>query len=69
VKDAVAVAAFLILGAFSLLGGLMNWDFFMKNYRARPLVSLFGRGWARIFYILLGLSLILISIFGMISVG
>jgi hypothetical protein len=41
-------------GIFAVLGGLMDWNFFMSNRRARKFVWLFGRGGARFFYGILG---------------
>ncbi len=54
-------------GVFSILGGVFGWDFFINNGKAKPFVYLFGRTGARLFYVLLGL---LIVVFGtMITMG
>ncbi|HEV8321267.1 MAG TPA: immunity 17 family protein [Myxococcota bacterium] len=45
-------------GAFSLLGAWYDWDFFFNSRRAWLFVTLFGRTGARVFYALVGLSLI-----------
>ncbi|GIK63657.1 MAG: hypothetical protein BroJett018_14510 [Chloroflexota bacterium] len=52
---------FLLLfgaGAFTIVGAVMDWNWFMNSRRARFFVAIFGRLGARIFYILLGLFII-----------
>ena len=49
--------ALITVGAFSALGGVMNWEWFMNNRRARFVVSVLGRSGARGFYVLLGLAI------------
>lgn len=52
---------FLLLfgaGAFTIVGAVMDWNWFMNSRRARFFVAIFGRMGARIFYILLGLFII-----------
>jgi len=44
-------------GLFSLAGALLDWEWFMTNYKAAVLVRILGRSRARLFYALLGLSL------------
>ena len=54
------IVAFLLGGgAFSLMGGLMDWDFFISNRRARLPLAKFGRKGARIFYGIIGVLLML----------
>ena len=48
----------ILAGAFSLLGGILNWDWFMTGRRAQLIVKLFKRTGARVFYGLLGIVLI-----------
>ena len=58
---------FVLVGLFSILGAVKNWDFFMNNRKAYIWVKLFGRNGARIFYGILGF---VIAIIGLgISVG
>lgn len=52
---------FLLLfgaGVFTIVGAVMDWNWFMNSRRARFFVAIFGRMGARIFYILLGLFII-----------
>lgn len=42
-------------GLFSVLGGALNWDFFINAPKARFFVETLGRGGARAFYVVLGL--------------
>ena len=50
------------VGAFSMAGGIYNWDWFMNNRRARFIVKIFTRKGARIFYGSLGLILVVAGI-------
>jgi small neutral amino acid transporter SnatA (MarC family) len=52
-------ASIIILGAgiFSILGAVMNWDWFIESRKARLFVKLFGRTGCRIFYGILGILL------------
>jgi hypothetical protein len=61
------LTAFLIVlvGAFTISGGLFNWNWFMLSRRARLIVRILGRGGARIFYVILGA---VISVFGLFTV-
>lgn len=53
------IVGFLLVGGlFSILGGWMDWDFFMENRKAKRLVALIGRKGARIFYGALGAALV-----------
>jgi hypothetical protein len=48
----------LCAGVFTVLGAVMDWDFFMNNRRAKLFVSLFGRQGARVVYVILGVFLV-----------
>lgn len=50
--------ALIAAGAFSVCGAWMDWDFFMNSRKARLFVNLFGRGGARVFYGLLGATIL-----------
>ncbi|MGC1376232.1 MAG: immunity 17 family protein [Anaerolineales bacterium] len=51
-----------LLGIFSIACGLLKWDWFMDDYKARIFVKLLGRDGARIFYILLGVALAILAV-------
>lgn len=55
------------VGLFSVLAGVFNWDFFFNSRKARLWIRLFGRGGARIFYILLGILIIVLGIFSQVG--
>lgn len=44
----------IVAGIFSMIGALANWNFFFNDPKAKPIVSIFGRQGARIFYIIVG---------------
>ena len=44
------------VGLFTLAGAIFNWDWYMNNRRARPIVWLIGRTGDRVFYFLIGLG-------------
>lgn len=54
------------IGAFSLAGAVMDWDWFMNSSRAAFFVKIMGRKGARIFYGLLGAALVGFAIYGAI---
>jgi len=49
---------FILIGVFSAVGGIMDWDWFIDNYRSRTMVNALGRRGARIFYVLVGIATI-----------
>ena len=48
---------------FCIICAALDFDWFMNSNKAKIFVELFGRDGARIFYILLGLFLLVVSIF------
>ena len=52
----------IAIGLFSLAGGLFNWGWFMQTRRARAMVRTMGPKWARAFYMLLGIVVIVFGI-------
>jgi len=59
----VSGTVFLLIGLFSALASLLNWDFFFEHPKARVFVFLFGgRLGARIFYALLGTALLTLGV-------
>ena len=64
----IAVGLIIIAcGAFSICGGVFGWEWFMNNYKAKPLVAIFGRKGARIFYGILGGFIIVLGVLAMIG--
>lgn len=63
----VTVILLVAVGLFSVLAGVFNWDFFFNSRKARLWIRLFGRGGARIFYILLGVLIIVLGIFSQVG--
>lgn len=52
---------FAAIGLFSLMGAVLNWDWYFNNRRARGVVAIFGRNGARIFYGILGVFIMAIG--------
>ncbi len=52
---------FIGAGLFSIIGAVLDKDWFMDNRKARPFVKLLTRNGARIFYIALGVVIAVIG--------
>ncbi|MBA3868352.1 MAG: immunity 17 family protein [Anaerolineae bacterium] len=52
----------IVIGLFSIVAGILDWDWFMNNWRARFFVNVFGRNGARAFYIGLGIFIIAVAL-------
>ena len=61
-------SVFVLVGIFSLVASLMNWDWFFTAQNSRFLVNQFGRQWARVCYAVLGGVMIFIGIYFFIAV-
>ena len=59
---------FMAAGLFSIVCALFDWDWFMTARRVRFVVRVFGRNGARIFYVLLGLGIMVFGALGMMGV-
>ena len=54
---------FMILGGiFSFCGGFFGWGFFVNSYKFKGFQKLFGEQGARIFYMILGVFIILVGL-------
>lgn len=42
------------IGGFALVGGIMNWNWYMNHRKAHFMTKLLGQNGARLFYIILG---------------
>ncbi len=49
-------------GLFAIVSAALDWDWFMNHRKARFFVRQFGRENARIFYVLLGTSTLVLGI-------
>jgi hypothetical protein len=54
-------------GLFCAAGGIFNWEWFMNHRKARFICAMLTRTGARIFYVLLGLGLVVLGT--LITVG
>lgn len=52
------------MGMFSILGAILDWNWFFESRKSAIFVRLFGRNGARIFYIVLGLFIIIAGTIG-----
>jgi hypothetical protein len=54
----------ILVGLFSLAGGVFDWDWFMNNRRAVLMARILGgRRNARIFYVILGIGVTVLGIY------
>lgn len=51
----------LLAGLFSIIAAALNLNFFMESRKARLFVKLFTRNGARIFYVILGIVVIVLG--------
>lgn len=58
------IAKILVFGGgiFSILASVLNLNFFFENRRAKIFVTIFGRTGARVFYIILGIFIIVLGL-------
>jgi len=56
---------FILTGFFSLLSSILNFEWFFNHRKTDTIVRWFGRNGARVFYAILGLSLIVCGILAM----
>jgi len=61
-SEKLAAWLIVLVGAFALCGGILNWNWFMNNRKAVVWVKILGRGGARIFYCLLGIAMISLGV-------
>ena len=54
----------IVAGFYAIAGAGLNWKWFMEHPKAQVFVRLFGRTGTRVFYILLGISVIILGVFG-----
>jgi small neutral amino acid transporter SnatA (MarC family) len=57
-EEYLVLAIFVLTGSISLVAALFNFDWYFQSQKASTFVHWFGRNGARIFYGLLGLTLI-----------
>ncbi len=61
-------AFFLAVGLFSVFGAALNWSLFVNHRKARGLATLIGQTGMRIFYVLLGVALVVLGVLFMTGV-
>jgi len=52
----------IFAGLFSTAGGILNWEWFMNNRKARFISKILTRKGARIFYVVLGIAMVIFGI-------
>ena len=55
--ETVAIIIFIGAGMFSILAGMLNWNFFFESKQTLFFQKFLGRNGTRVFYVLLGLFL------------
>ena len=57
---------FILLGVFSIIASIFNFDWYFETDGAKTFVRWLGRNGARIFYLILGIALIACGVLGFI---
>jgi hypothetical protein len=57
--DTIKEIIYLSAGIFALFGGIFNWDFLLNANKSKFLVAILTRTGARIFYIIIGLTILI----------
>ncbi len=55
---------FIVIGFYSIAGAALNWEWFMGDPKAKVFARMFGRTGTRVFYILLGVGVVIIGLYG-----
>ncbi len=55
---------FVAIGTFTILGAILNWEWFMNSRKAAFMVKILTRNGARIFYGVVGLALVVLGTLG-----
>jgi hypothetical protein len=53
---------FIVAGLFSIAGAVLNWGLFWNSWRTRIMIRLLSEPGTRIFYVLLGIALVVLGI-------
>ncbi|MDH6312773.1 multisubunit Na+/H+ antiporter MnhG subunit [Parabacteroides sp. PFB2-10] len=64
IPEYILLALFLLMGVFTCLASLLNFNWFFEARKARTVVGTLGRTGARVFYFCLGIALIACSVMG-----
>lgn len=59
---------FVLVGLLAILAALFNWDWFFTANNTQFIVNNVGRGGARVFYIVLGLMMIVTGVYFFLNV-
>jgi hypothetical protein len=54
----------IVIGLYAMAGAGLDWEWFMGDPKAQIFVRLLGRTGTRVFYILLGVGVVIIGLFG-----
>jgi Immunity protein 17 len=60
--------ALAAMGVFSILAAVCDWDWYMNARKARFLVKILTRTGARVFYVILGIGLVVLGVLGTLGV-
>lgn len=66
-SDMLIFVLFILLGSLSLIAAIFNFDWYFNTQGAEMFVKWFGRKGARVFYVLLGITLIIGGIVGLLA--
>ncbi len=61
------IVIFVLLGLFVIVCAIKDFDWFMEHRRAKIFLKLFGRSGARVFYGIIGIAIIALTVLGYIN--
>ena len=67
-KETIIQVLLIAFGLFCILGAYLEWDFFFRVGKVQRIIGLIGKSGARIFYIVIGFILFILSFLDIIHV-
>ncbi|PCH75691.1 MAG: hypothetical protein COB98_08505 [Flavobacteriaceae bacterium] len=59
---------FMLIGVFAIVASVLEWNFFFNSKKAQGLIAILGRKGTKIFYIVIGVGLLLVGFLDMMDI-
>jgi len=66
-NDWIFGVVFIVIGLFSLIASIKDWNFFFGSLKTRFLISIIGRNGTRIFFGILGSIIIVVGVLSLLG--